>query len=51
MVDEALDDGAKLVHGVGGGGIFVGEFIDGFCVCAALALEERSRIMRNRRLL
>ena len=37
MVDETLDDSAKLVHGVGGGGIFVGEFIDGFCVGAALA--------------
>ena len=37
LVDEALDDRAKLVHGVGGGGIFVGEFIDGFCVGAALA--------------
>ena len=35
-VDEAAEDVAELVHGVGGGSVVVGEFIDGFGVGFAL---------------
>ena len=42
-VDEAAEDVAELVHGVGGGSGIVGEFIDGFGVGFALTFFWRDR--------
>ena len=38
-IDEASKDGTELIHGVSGGGVGVGEFVDGSgCAAASLSL-------------